>query len=254
MPRHPNFQRYQFEFTRHIRDPKKHPAPAGVAARRMKIYDELLYNNVENFLLACFPVCRKVLSRRKWDEIVREFFAFHRCRTPLFRQIPEEFLEHLQSRRGDPDWLIHLAHYEWVELAVDTSNEEIEFAKIEPHGDLLTRRPALNPVRSLLHYPYAVHKISPKHLPQSEEPTHLLVFRDLGDAVRFIVLNPVSAKLVRLLAAGKLSGAQALSRIVQELPDSDLRAVKQGGLEIMENLRRENAILGTWKAAPEACQ
>jgi hypothetical protein len=253
MPKAPepvlNFQRYQFEFTRHIRDPGKHPRPSGIEVRRMKIYNELLYNNVENFLLACFPVTRHVLRKRKWWGMVHQFFATHRCHTPLFRQIPEEFLQYLQSRHGDPPWLIHLAHYEWVELALDTSNQEINLERIEPSGNLLAGRPALNPVRFLLEYPYAVHKIAPKRLPEKEKLTHILAFRDMSDCVRFIVLTPVSARLLQLLEAGKLSGHAALSRIAQELPDADAQVVHQGGQEILENLRREQAILGTWKAA-----
>lgn len=243
----PAFQRYQLEFTRHIRDPKKYPRPAAVEARRMNIYNELLYNNVESFLLACFPVSRSVLGKRRWAGIAREFFATHRCRSPLFRQISEEFLQFLQSRGADPRWLIHLAHYEWVELALDTSNQEISLAGIDVNGDLLAARPALNPVRFLLNYPYAVHKISARRLPQKEEPVHILVFRDLNDKVRFIVLNPVSARLVQLLQERELSGEQALARIAGELPNSDGRAVYRGGLEILEKLRREQAILGTWK-------
>ncbi|MGH8718050.1 MAG: HvfC family RiPP maturation protein [Burkholderiales bacterium] len=241
----PDFQRYQFEFTRHIREPGKHPPPYGAEPRRMKIYNELLYNNVESFLLACFPVCRKILSKRKWRGLVREFFAAHRCRAPLFRQIPEEFLHYLQTRQQDPPWLIHLAHYEWVELALDTSNERIDCSNIAADGDLLAARPALNPVRFLLSYPYAVHKMSPKRLPK--EPTHILVIRNLADTVRFIVLNPVSARLVQLLETGALTGNEALSRIEKELPNSDPAAVQRGGREILENLRREQAILGTWK-------
>ena len=66
VPDLPEFQQYQFAFTRHIRDPQHQPRPSGVTARRMKIYNELLYNNLESFLLACFPVTRKVLGVRKW--------------------------------------------------------------------------------------------------------------------------------------------------------------------------------------------
>jgi uncharacterized protein len=84
----PEFQRYQFAFTAHIRDPKAHPRPAGVEARRMNIYNGLLYNNIEGFLLSCFPVLRQVLGARKWARLVRAFFSVHRSHTPYFRQIP----------------------------------------------------------------------------------------------------------------------------------------------------------------------
>ena len=61
--------------------------PAGVEARRMKVYNELLYNNTESFLLGCFPVLRRCLGERRWNRLVREFFRVHRSHTPYFRQI-----------------------------------------------------------------------------------------------------------------------------------------------------------------------
>ncbi|NWG86938.1 MAG: putative DNA-binding domain-containing protein, partial [Hydrogenophilaceae bacterium] len=68
-PRRPetmDFQDFQKAFTGHIRDPKGSARSKGVPARRMKVYNELLYNNVEGFLLACFPVCRAILGQGKW--------------------------------------------------------------------------------------------------------------------------------------------------------------------------------------------
>ncbi|MGH8751650.1 MAG: HvfC family RiPP maturation protein [Burkholderiales bacterium] len=248
-PELPAFQQYQFQFTQHIRDPRRNPRPAGAPARRMKIYTDLLYHNLESFLLACFPVTRKIMGARKWAKLVREFFTHHRCQTPLFRQIPEEFVKYLQqrdTRKEDPPYLIYLAHYEWVELALDVSNQEIDPCKINPAGDLLKGRPALNPVLLLLHYPYAVHRIGPQHRPRKPEPVDLLVFRNLQDKVRFIVLNPVSARLLQILQDGRRSGKRALEQIVKETRHTDPEAVMAGGREILENLRREQAVLGAW--------
>ena len=92
-----SLQRYQYAFTAHIRDPRNNPRPAGVPARRMKVYNELLYNNLEGFLLACFPVSRRILGKARWGRLVRAFFAGHRCRTPFFRQIPEELVQWLSG-------------------------------------------------------------------------------------------------------------------------------------------------------------
>jgi hypothetical protein len=246
----PAFQAFQFEFTRHIRDPKAHPRPQGVPARRMKIYNELLFNNLEGFLLACFPVLRQVLGKRKWTSLVRDFFAGHRCHTPFFRQIPDEFVHYLQSGRGaresDPPFLLELAHYEWIELVLSVSNKEAP-ADIEPDGDLLHAIPVLNPVLSVLQYAYPVHRIGPCFKPAAppSEPTHLLVFRDAEFEVRFVHLNPVSARLVALLGEGLVTGQQALERIAEELKHPAPAAVISGGLDILRSLRAQQAILGT---------
>jgi len=244
------FQRYQYDFAAHIRDPKAHPRPQGASARRMKVYNELLYNNLEGFLLACFPVLRKVLGKRRWDRLVRDFFADYRCHTPIFRQIPEEFVRYLKEvrglRDGDPVFLPDLAHYEWIELALTVSPLEIDWSGIERGGDILAGRPVLNPVLALLHYPYPVHRIGPgfKSTREQTQETHILVFRTFEDQVRFIELNPVSARLVSLLQHQEISGKDALLRIADELDHPDFQTVVTAGYAILENLKSEQAILG----------
>lgn len=245
----PEFQAYQREFTSHIRDPKKHARPAGVNARRMKVYNDLLFNNVFNVVSSCFPVACDVLGKRKWRQLAREFFANHRCRTPYFRQVPEEFLQFMQQREAlpsEPDFLIYLLHYEWVELSVDASARETDMSSIDASGDLCAGHPVLAPSHMLLSYPYAVHRIGKRYrpTPDQQEQTFLLVFRDNADKVRFIVLNPVSARLVALIEPGNLSGDQALTQVITELRHPDPAVAFAGGQDVLENLRKEGAILG----------
>ncbi len=251
--RRPTFQAYQYAFAAHIRDPRANPRPAGVPARRMRVYNELLFNNLEGFLLACFPVTRQVLGKVRWRKLVRAFFSGHRCHTPFFRQIPEELVEWLRGVRAghpdDPPFLPDLAHYEWVELALQVCPLEPDAESIDQAGALLDGRPALNPVAMLLTYPYPVHRIGPRFRPTAPDPqpTHLLVFRDLQDRIRFLVLNAVSARLVAMLHEGRLTGTEALQAIARELGHPDPAVVMQGGREILDRLRREEAVLGTWR-------
>ncbi|MDH4254937.1 MAG: DNA-binding domain-containing protein, partial [Gammaproteobacteria bacterium] len=56
MAERPAFQRRQYEFAAHIRDPDANPPPAGIEDRRMAIYRELFYNNLLSLLGSTFPV------------------------------------------------------------------------------------------------------------------------------------------------------------------------------------------------------
>ena len=253
-PSVPEFQRYQLSFTRHIRDPEADPRPAGVAARNMQVYNDLLFKNVFNLVSSCFPVARTVLGKQKWQELVRAFFANHRCRTPYFRQIPEEFLQFMQARKpkhDEPHFLLYLLHYEWVELALDVTDKDVDAEQVDTHGDLRDQRPVLTPAHMLLTYPYAVHRIGEHYQPTQlqQEETNLLVFRDRDDRVRFIVLNPVSARLVYLITPGSRTGNEAVETVVAELQHPDPAVAIEGGHAILENLRREGAIVGTTIAA-----
>ncbi|MGK2950844.1 MAG: HvfC family RiPP maturation protein [Thiobacillus sp.] len=247
LPVLPEFQRYQLAFTAHIRDPKAHPRPAGVEARRMKIYNELLYNNLEGFLLACFPVLRQVLGTRKWAKLVRVFFATHRSRTPYFRQIPDEFIQFLQNEwtppEGYPPFTLALAHYEWIELVLSVSNRSEDRA-FDAAGDLMAGVPLLNPVRANLRYDWPVHRIAPRRKVQPAE-TYLLVFRDQDDQVQFSEVNAFTARLLTLLEPGTLNGRAALEQIAAESCHPDPALVVQAGGELLDDLRTRGAILGS---------
>lgn len=242
----PDFQRYQLAFTAHIRDPRLHPRPSGVEARRMKIYNELLYNNVEGFLLACFPVVRRMLGARKWTRMVRVFFATHRSHTPYFRQIPDEFVQFLQNEwtppADYPSWLTALAHYEWIELVLSVSNRVPERA-FDPAGDLMEKVPLLNPVLANLRYDWPVHRIAPRRKFDAAE-TWLLVYRDANDQVQFNEINAFTARLLNLLEGGARTGRAALDVLAAETRHPDPALVHRAGSALLDDLRTRGAVLG----------
>lgn len=249
----PSFQQYQRAFASHIRNPRQNMRPQGVPARRMKVYNELVYNNLESFLLACFPVLRKVLGKRDWSRLVRDFFSVHRCHTPFFRQIPDEFIQYLKNERGeqpeDPAFLVDLAHYEWVELMLSVSNKEINSALIDLQGDLLNARPAISPLLSLQTYAYPVHRIGPTFKPtrEQQEETHFAIVRNTEDEVKFILINSSTKRLLLLLQSQPLTGAKALRQIAVELSHPDPSSVLTDGYEILRTLHTAQVILGTWR-------
>lgn len=242
------FQQYQAAFTGHIRNPRTTERPAGVPVRRMRVYTEIVFNNMEATLAACFPVCKKLVGVRRWTRLVRAFLAGHRCATPWFRQIPEEFLRWLQTSPPDvadlPPFFESLAHYEWIELAVAVA--DVEAPPADSAGDLLAGRPVLAAALALLEYPYPVHHISPHFRPTQpeSEPVRLLVFRDAEDEVRFVEVNAVTARLVQLLQGGPASGKEALQQIAQELGHPEPAAVLSFGATVLDDLRRQGAIVG----------
>ncbi len=245
-PTLPEFQHYQLAFTAHIRDPRSHPRPAGVAARRMKIYNTLLYDNVESFLLTCFPVLRQVLGTRRWARLVRAFFSTHRSHTPYFRQIPDEFVQFLQDTwtppADYPPYLLALAHYEWIELVLSVSNRRTDRA-VDPTVELLDGIPLLNPVLANLRYDWPVHRIAPRRRVRPTE-TYLLVFRDSADQVRFSEINAFTARLLTLLGSGTLSGRTVLGQIAAESRHPDPAMILQAGSALLQDLQAHGAILG----------
>lgn len=107
------FRELQYRFAAHLRDPDANPPPPGIEPRRLKIYTELFYNNVEGFIAGAFPVLRELTPDDRWHAMVRDFFARHRCADPQFHRIAAEFLDYLDKEReaaDDPPFLslIHI--------------------------------------------------------------------------------------------------------------------------------------------------
>lgn len=254
----PNFIQRQYEFAAHIRDPEHKRAPDDIENRRMEIYRQLFYNNVEGFLSNSFPVLRKLMDDDSWHAMAREFYAEHQCHSPLFLEIPREFLNYLQHERGDRaddlPFLRELAHYEWVELALSVAeggnaeNSGQETAATDSDGDLLDAVPVVSALAWPLSYRYPVHKISPEFIPLTagEQITYLLVYRNTDDELGFIELNPVSARLLALLKEDtQLSGRRALQQIAAELQHPNPDVVINGGRQILQEWRQRGIVLGT---------
>ena len=242
---------FQARFAARIRDPQGTPLQEGVPERRMQVYEELLFNNLNGFLLSCYPITRDILGESRWNGIAREFFKQHRCETPLFREIPKEFLQWLEGKVEElfPDlpFLYEFMHYEWLELAVTVTSDELESANIDGSDNLMDAEPVINPTAQLACYHYPVHRIGPEFLPEQPDGQLycFLLYRDSDDQVQFLELNPVTARLVELLQQHAMTGREALLQIADEInhPDSDTLLI--AGTEQMEGLRRSGVLLGT---------
>lgn len=240
------FQDFQRAFGRHLRDPAHTPRPAGVPGRRMAVYNELLFNNIGSFLDPCFPVCQAILGAPRWQRLKRAFYRDWPLATPWFRDIPREFVRYLNSeqrRHPLPRWLGELAHYEWAELAVDL----MDTAEI-PHdadGDLLSQTLVINSALMNLSYQWPVQRIGPDYRPRRPELTCLVVYRDRDEHVQFAAVNPLTSQLLARLITSPVSGEQLLRALAHELEHPDPALLLRQGLALLEDLRRQDILLGT---------
>ena len=247
-----DFKQQQQQFASHIRDPLNHPIPEGIEDRRMAIYRELFFNNIEGFLSNTFPVLKSIIGPENWLVIARDFFSSHSCETPLFSEISQEFIDYLQNEReqqpSDPPFMLELAHYEWIEMAVSISDEDQDMRAADPNGDLLGKHPLLSPVMRNLSYQYPVHQISPEFQPQEApaDMTHLVVFRNRQDEVHFLEINAVTQQLIEILKQNpQATGLDAVRMIAEVLQHPDPDVIIEAGKNLLYDLRHKDVIIGT---------
>ena len=243
------FQQQSHQLAAHIRNPEQVPAPSDIEERRIKIYRELFYNNIEGFASSAFPVLRALISDHDWHALVRDFMIHYRCHSPYFLEISQEFLNYLQQRKpqsSDLPFMLELAHYEWVELALDVSDEKVVDCNI--NGDLLEQRPVVSGLAWSLAYQYPVHRIGLEFQPTSpsEQPHYLIVYRDRHDCVGFMETNAVTARLLALLNDddSQLSGRQVLLLLAQEMQHPDPEQMIEFGHGLLKQLLALDIILG----------
>jgi hypothetical protein len=241
-----DFQQFQHAFARHLRDPQRAPRPAGVPARRMAVYNELLFNNICGFVDSCFPVSRAILGEKRWRRLIRTFYRDRPLHTPWFREIPGQFVQYLAEadfRQPLPVWLPELAHYEWAELAVDVM--DAPQPAHDPRGDLRSHPVILNPTMLNLAYAWPVYCIGPAYRPRKPKSTFLVVYRDVDEKVQFSEINAVTGRLLTLLTGARTTGEAAIRQIAIELQHPTPDQLLVHGAVLLDDLRRQGIILGS---------
>ncbi|MDN3377119.1 MULTISPECIES: putative DNA-binding domain-containing protein [unclassified Pseudoalteromonas] len=243
-----SFQDIQNTFMAHIRQPSNQPAPEGIEDRRMAIYRDLFFNNIEGFISSGFPVLKTLYSTSDWNTLIRRFFVEHDCSSPYFLDIAGEFINYLShgyvKTATDPVFMIELAHYEWVELDVSICQQddcEILIDTALAVTPLYFSQTARN-----LSYQFAVQQISVDHQPvaPTSQPNYFVVYRDLDDEVHFLTTNPMTALLLSLIEASPaILFDQLCHQVIQHAPQFSYEQVSIGADQTLQAMAKKGVIV-----------
>ena len=219
----------QRALTAHLRDPLHHPAPEGLDDARLQVYRDLLFNNLRALLAGSFPVLQQVLRAEEWDGVCRRYFIEHRCVSPLFTEVAAEFVDWLQDAPGLPRaFLAELAHYEWVEQALQGSPERPlprPSTALDPWQEPLQ----VSPLAWALGYRWAVHRLGVDHQPAQPpaQPIFLLARRVASGEVVFSELSPLAWQLLEQIRNGPARNGRDHLQVLaleQGLPSGQIEA------------------------------
>jgi hypothetical protein len=243
----------QLQFANYLRDPLQYAAPGDVESRRMLLYRELFFNNIRGLLAGMFPVIHSILSEDDWQALVQDFFSLHSSATPLFPFIGEEFVRYLQHERqapGDVPFLQELAHYEYADIALRNSDEDVLpqqwCGKAVGDDALLQSRLALSPLCWPLVYRYPVHRIGKSWQPQEkpETQTFLLLCRNRRDEVRFVESNAATFRLLQCLQAEEgWPLDRVITQLAKEMPQTENSVLRRGVLDTALQLLNADILL-----------
>lgn len=236
---------------RYLRNPRQEPAPKGIEPRRLAVYQELVYNNIEGFISSAFPVLRRLYDDDQWQGLIRAFMLNHRCDTPYFLQISQEFLRFLMEcyelREGDYPFLQELAHYEWLELYLDTLDQDLP--SVPSTVCVLTDQLSVSPLVVAATYQYPVHEIGPGHVPlaPSIQPNYLVVYRKRNDEVCFMKVSQATVRLLNFIRENaSQTGMQVLEIMAKEL-GMDAEASLAFGQDLLNRLVGQDIVLASNK-------
>ena len=253
----PEFQQYQHQFVDYLRNPLKNEVVPESLPQSSNIYAKLLYSKIEGSLDNCFPISRQLLGTKRWTQLIQSFIKDHRCKSPFYREIPDEFVGYLMNEQTAivlPEFIIELAHYEWMELVLETEKVTLSKPCFPIKENILNVIPAFNPVLHLLHYHYPVQNITAsdpywnnwvsRSEPYNQEPLILAGLRDNDDKVKFIEVNTVTARLIELTLEGFSTGEQALLELAAEMHYGDHETILPFGNDIFKQLEQQHIIIG----------
>lgn len=233
----------------YLRDPEHNPPPAGMAVARVEVYRDLIFQNLSTLLGGTFPVLIKVLGEQQWRALVRIFLRDYRAQTPKFGEIAQEFVEFLGAeppalKHGPwPPFMVELAHYEWVEMALQQSDDEPPERGAVEH--LLERALAVSPLAWPLAYAWPVHQVGPDFQPHRPpaQPTLLLVRRAQDWRVEFSELSPLAWRLLlRIGEFPQLNGGEHLEGLAQEAGAAGSAEFIESGAALLRQMHAEGVV------------
>jgi hypothetical protein len=192
-----------------------------------------------------------LLDNAEWSGLIRSFYAEHAPTHPLFHELGSEFVrflgEHPEHYPTRP-FLHELAHYEWVELALELDAADAAAIAVDRNGDLIDDVPVASPLAWVLGYRYPVQLIRGDYQPSAPppEPTWLLVYRNLADKVQFQGLQPLSAQLLASIQENPTwTGRAHLQALAAAAGMSDLDALLLQARPLLQGWLERDVLLGT---------
>lgn len=244
----PTFRQIQDRFVAQLKDPQKdvnEPWLADIESRRLAVYQRLLRNNIFRFIDNAFPVLKKLSHEQNWSEVKERFFRRFSANSPYFTGIAKSFVEYIKEDDSLGVFAAELAHYEWLELAVEQKPWPQGYVCLQQElsdDDVI----GINPTAVIASYQYPVDEIGTEYQPDKplETPRFLVVFRDKASKVRFIRINAMTYLLLtEIQSRNAVSLGRFLTLLPELLPQWPEEQLRQGAIQTLQRFSDQQLII-----------
>ena len=223
------------------------PELLGVVEDNLHHYRRLVFNIGIDTIETAYPITYRYLPDEIWDNLVYDFYAEHKCKTPQVWRMPLEFYEYcvekdIQSELNIP-FLNDLLYFEWLELEVHTM-DDIPYPSCIAEGDWLNNVLALNPEHKLIKLGYPVHIFAPTELEGKAGDYFLLMYREKeSGSIQFMDVSILYAYILERVQNGEtlqaiLTEADSLFQI------NNFEMLKEHTFNFINDLKQREFITG----------
>lgn len=208
----------------------------------LSLYQTLIHNNLSSVVSPCFPVLRSLLKTGQWDKFINGFLQNYQAKFTSYHRVPEHFVDYLSQLDNLPyPFIAELAHYEWLELAVETAQlPEAPLSLIHPVADTLFTMP---PSARFQLYDYPVHLIDQTHIPEKPDATALIVYRPFDQRkIEFMKINLLSYHCLHFLVNEGLTLNQYLQAVAEQQNEPITDAIKEQYCQLLASLHQQSII------------
>ena len=247
------FQQFQLAVTEYLREMQNKDTTREQKPRQQEIYRDLVYKNINQCIADVFPITKNIIPEDDWETMIREFINVHSLQTPYFLEICQEFLAYFINTRTtqptDHPFIVELAHFEWIQLAIEIA--DIEIADINFPDTTNNSAPTDNslwktsPLALGLSYSYPVHIIDEFYLPTepSAQATYLVVYRSRNDDVKIMEIDNLSLAIIQLLQTHEnINYSQILQSLLEEVDNNQKEILQPRVLSILNMLAEKEVV------------
>jgi hypothetical protein len=126
-------------------------------------------------------------------------------------------------------------------------SQEVNDSAVDPEGDLLAGIPVKSRLAWSFAYEYPVHRISTDYIPSEagDQPTFLAICRKASEDMDFMELNPVTARLLEMIADNEsMTGRELLETLAEDIAYPETDTFVTHGKAALEQMRDAEILIG----------